>query len=254
MLRYLTLTGADDSVHPAHLIDLSLKYPFVEWGILLSASQMGNERFPSPNWHSQLLEHLNSRPVPMNISVHLCGRWLRDLLMGDERMFAFDIFKVAQRVQLNFHAEDVKHDAQFFDSIERHPQQEFIFQLDGKHGNALFLSARERGLVNISGLFDTSHGAGVLRDSWPIADYPAMLGYAGGLGPDNIVEQLDKIRAAHNASQARALPFSIDMETKLRTGSCFDLKKCEEVILKVAISDMASTWAEYMRSHHLARP
>ena len=44
-LQYVTMTGADESVDPKALIELSKEFPFVEWGILIG-SQSGM-RFPS---------------------------------------------------------------------------------------------------------------------------------------------------------------------------------------------------------------
>lgn len=52
MLRRVTLTGADDTVSPHELAALSARYPFVEWGILVSRCppEHGRHRFPSLPW------------------------------------------------------------------------------------------------------------------------------------------------------------------------------------------------------------
>src|SRR5207302_929741 len=94
-----------------------------------------------------------------------------------------------------------------------------------------------------SPLFDTSGGAGLtpddLEESWPMAWPGKYCGYAGGLGPDNVADELEKIFGT-NAEQAST--FWIDMETKVRSYRVenfrkvdyFDLSKCEQVCKQVA--------------------
>ena len=72
MLQTVTLTGADDSIRPAELADLSEEFPFVEWGILCSASKAGVPRFPSYKWMTHL-RHLAQRGK-VRLALHLCGR------------------------------------------------------------------------------------------------------------------------------------------------------------------------------------
>ena len=54
-IKYVTLTGADESVEPMDLALLSDKYTFVEWGILFSQTRQGIEpRYPSYEWIEKL--------------------------------------------------------------------------------------------------------------------------------------------------------------------------------------------------------
>jgi hypothetical protein len=57
-------------------------------------------------------------------------------------------------------------------------------------------------------LFDTSGGAGVLPQEWPVPAKDFWCGYAGGLGPFNVIEQVRKIETVC------AKPFWIDMERR----------------------------------------
>ena len=50
MLNKVTITGADDETPIVALIELSAKFPFVEWGILVSLKSEGGPRFPSRVW------------------------------------------------------------------------------------------------------------------------------------------------------------------------------------------------------------
>ena len=78
-------------------------------------------------------------------------------------------------------------------------------------------------------LFDSSGGRGIESfDLWPEpSGQPFRVGYSGGLGPDNIS------RAVAFAEKHKDVPMWFDMESKLRTGSHFDINKvsvvCQEV-------------------------
>ncbi len=87
ILKKVTVTGADDSTEPKELLDISREYPFVEWGILLSKSNMGRNRFPSMSWmHSLSSVFLKNNFFVgggFNLSGHICGRWVRDICKGN---------------------------------------------------------------------------------------------------------------------------------------------------------------------------
>jgi hypothetical protein len=57
------------------------------------------------------------------------------------------------------------------------------------------------------------------------------LGFAGGIGPDNIREQIKEVRNLVAISEWHG-EYWLDMETKLRSegDTQFDLKKCEHVL------------------------
>lgn len=234
-LTLVTLTGADDSVKPEELIELSLRFPKVEWGILIGSDQ-GTNRFPTHNWIRELVNAIHKSQVPVNLSLHICGQFLRDITgYGKLRVIEEIGAEVIwfQRVQLNFHGES------HFDHIEVSEKilhafswyshvwdPTIIFQLDGENDD-LFVGASK--VFRCAGLFDTSHGAGVLPKEWPDSRTDIQCGWAGGIGPDNVVDALQQI------SRKAIGPFWIDMETKIRSDGdqLFDLKKCEDVLLQL---------------------
>jgi len=55
MITKVTITGPDDSIDPSELISLNNKYPFVEWGILVSQKHFGANRFPSMEYITKAL-------------------------------------------------------------------------------------------------------------------------------------------------------------------------------------------------------
>lgn len=221
----VTMTGADDSIYPNQLTKLSQQYPYVEWGILLSSNSEGKYRFPSLIW----MEELKALESNIQISGHICGKWVRDLLIGQntfviERPTIFDMF---QRFQLNFHAEQLTVNPEaFMQSVQILSRgRETIFQLDGVNNSLIqpFIDKKKY----VAGLYDTSHGAGLIPKAWPKKISGINMGLAGGLGPENLAEQLDKMSESIGNNT-----IWIDMETKIRSDNdkIFDLEKVEQCL------------------------
>ena len=74
MIERVTFTGADDSVSPQALAEISKEFTFVEWGILMGPkTDVGFPRFPSQSWISSLAyTHEISTDRPMKLSAHWC--------------------------------------------------------------------------------------------------------------------------------------------------------------------------------------
>lgn len=244
-LDRVTMTGPDDSIAPADLLPLSRRFPFVEWGILVSGSNAGVARFPSQEWITSLVHLTRANPGELKLCLHVCGRWVRELLLGNCQIPYWLLDPVFDRVQLNFHAERTICEKFVFHRIlnqvaEQMEGVQFLFQIDGAHGNRHLESiydTNERNpeyAVNAAPLFDISGGAGIVPDDWPQAAVwkvanPATeyFGYAGGLGPEVLADQLPLIAAA--AGGARIW---IDMETHIRSNAdqLFDLAKVESCL------------------------
>lgn len=241
----VTITGADDSVRPQDLIPLTREFPFVEWGILASENnthqRMGCPRYPSPRWLADLQAVAETTGQLPNLALHINGRWVRKLLVG-ENIVPHEHFHCFGRVQLNFHAERNNCLPRDFAACLNAIGKTFIFQLDGAKGNAHMDAANEYAAKNCHGLFDVSGGAGILPNEWPKPiyldvdpgehgggiEYHAYHGYAGGLGPENLDEQIPRILAAAAGTEhTREGRIWIDMETRVRSDNdrTFDLAK-----------------------------
>lgn len=235
-LDRVTFTGADDSILPTELVPLSRRYPFAEWGILVSARQVHTPRFPSYRWMAALRDV--AAIEKMNLSLHVCGRWVRQLLLGE---FAIpeELLAGFSRVQLNFHGELNAIDfGGFREAIRKFGDREIIFQVDGVNGEGLLMdvwSHDNEGEVKAIPLHDVSHGAGISPPEWPLplgAD--VWNGYAGGIGPENLLMEIARIGMIAKGSRVW-----IDMETKVRRKDphssvasrfdIFDLAKVETV-------------------------
>lgn len=232
ILDRVTMTGADDSVCPEQLLDISAEYPFVEWGILVSESQTGRRRFPSRDWMRDLIHLANGLGDGwgFKLSLHICGKWVRNICKGDFSILdevlpggaGHKLWGCFQRVQLNFHAyEHLIDDPAFTESLRRHCDgKQVIFQCDGVNDH-LASAAYDDGIDAVP-LYDRSGGAGVLPGEWPNGLAGIYCGYAGGLSPENVAEQIPLIEQA--AVDRRIW---IDAETHVRTPDDreFDLQR-----------------------------
>lgn len=234
-LDRVTVTGADNSVEREDMRAIQKRFPFVEWGILLSSSAEGNRsRFPSRDWINHLVEgHEHyADEYRFKLAGHLCGRWVGHICKGNWTFFEErpDYCGYFDRLQLNFHGQKRKVSDNFIESFKHpvllregigYPQVEVIFQLDGDN-NGLYEMALEADHIQAVGLYDISHGAGVLPEEWPTGLYPdSLIGYAGGLSPENVEEQIIKLEKVEKG------PCWIDAETHLRSDDDqqFDLDK-----------------------------
>jgi hypothetical protein len=225
----VTVTGADDSIHQHRLVELAEEYPFVEFGILLSRDAMGRNRFPSRKWLQNLISLCSGRE--MNFAGHINGAWVKELLIGhwptqgfidiDDDFMAPDVFS---RWQINTHAIPHKVDYDRLSDLLRSIKangQTVIFQYD-EVNTGLVNHSMKAGSTNISALFDVSHGAGVLPVKWPKPLPNIDCGYAGGLSPENVAGQIERIAIIVGDRK-----IWIDAETKLRSPDDFqfDLRK-----------------------------
>lgn len=223
----VTITGADDRVDPHDLVKLSTEFPFVEWAILFSVSRSG-PRYPSNHWFSEL-----GKAAPPRLALHLCGSAARDTIEGSSSWIGSVLcdFKF-QRVQLNGFsrcAYENPRAVKLRSCVLRFPRIEFILQVHSEIGLAIIENVRAihdaGGMASI--LYDPSGGRGIegaFRDF--VRPFATRLGYAGGIGPDNVERIINDIGPGD--------PYWIDMESGVRTDDRFDLAKVRSVLEKVA--------------------
>lgn len=230
MISIVTLTGADNGTNPQDLLNLSEKYPFAEWAILVQGGKSmkdGKPRWPSYNWITQLIPLYHKHGL--KLSLHLCGDYVNSILMGDIDFIANDLspfWQIFKRVQINTHGIPHSFDnTKMAELMNLYPDKEFIFQYDEVNDNILY-NAKHNG-VKCSALFDLSHGAGLLPNQWPLPITNIKCGYAGGISPSNVVDQIEKVN-----SIVGNIDTWIDMETHVRSDfdRVFDLEKVETVL------------------------
>jgi hypothetical protein len=228
MLVGVTLTGADDDTDIDDLLDLSKDFPFVEWGILLSMSRVGTPRYPTSRWGHEAVDRFEAHGIA-NLSGHLCDKWARDLLAGAtgclDELHTDELHTPAfRRIQINgFDPKDPVHVENVIRLVADYDAQ-VILQTRSKDDlpRSLVLAAEFK---HLHVLYDPSGGRGAVQDagSWPESFLGVYMGFAGGIGPDNVGDVLDDIGD-------RPEPFWIDMESALRTDDRFDIDKCRKVL------------------------
>jgi hypothetical protein len=217
-LTLVTLTGADRHTDPRALATLSARFPFVEWAVLSSAERR-EARYPDESWMAAFL----AACAGTHVAVHLCDAHVDAFVAGDTairaRAAAFG------RVQLNFSQRATPKSP----DVLRDAIAAFAGRVILQHNadNAALIDALSRDGIDFDVLFDASSGKGLRPESWPAPLPRVRCGYAGGLGPANVADELPRIAAAAGDRE-----FWIDMASSLRepgTGA-FSVDACERVL------------------------
>ena len=155
----------------------------------------------------------------MHLAGHLCGDRCKEVLVGDVE-FVKTLAKLGfERVQVNatkangVDSSRLSEMASTFEaSIRAVPEIEWIIQMNTETKNLwqplLNLSKHP---PNMSLLYDASCGMGVLAKSFDPPHSSVPCGYAGGIGPDNVVNVLTRL-----SKVTKTVKVWIDMESSLR--------------------------------------
>jgi hypothetical protein len=227
LIERVSLTGADDRTELSRLIDLTARFPRVEWALLYVPHNEGAPRNPQRAWREAFFARLADYSA-----VHLCGALAFEQLLRNE--LPDDILE-APRLQLNINARKPDFtDEQVLEVFRRALAlgPEIILQY---HPNSASLieqfaqatPAKDRERVHI--LMDASRGTGKTPQNWtrpaPLDEF--FVGYAGGIGPENIQSVLREVSALGR-------PCWVDMESGIRTENQFDADKAEAVLRATA--------------------
>lgn len=219
MLTRVTITGADDGVAPSEIAALSKAYPFVEWGILLSLKRKGKPRYPTSDWVLDVCGRVGVR-----LSAHFCGQFSREIQNGIHACAHFLPLPFGRcqinGVKLKDRGAGIVGACAFLKKSR--PTLEMILQASGEDV-LQDVGHLASALPNASVLFDPSGGHGLAPFRWPRAPLGVRMGYAGGIGPDNVREVLRAIGPVE-------APFWIDMESRVRTNNRLDLAKVRSVL------------------------
>jgi hypothetical protein len=204
-----SLTGIDETTPLVELAVVSDMYPYAEWGFLYSPKLQGTPgRFPSVGRIQRALKEL---PRYVRFALHVCGAGVAQLLDGEPIVSGLveGLRTRGGRVQLNFETprSDVDLDRLRQFMLKR---PDIVFITQHNESNRAVVQALA-GVANHAVLFDDSHGRGVAPQAWQRAFGSVPCGYAGGLGPENLGQQLPRIYEA-----AGKATFWIDMEERLR--------------------------------------
>lgn len=222
MLEFCTLTGVDEKTSFNWIAEISERHKFVEWGVLFSlTAEDKDERYGSMSFIERFAT--NSWNKPINSALHICGKAVNQFVENTNNIR--EIASKFNRVQLNFNLARAPFDIKQLDDAIRSFNGIVITQ----HNEANFEVTRLINAPNHQVLFDASGGRGLHTTNWPERLNDKVHGYAGGFGPDTVIDDLLGVHLS-----AHSEPYWIDMETKLRHLGYLSEEKCELVLNAVS--------------------
>lgn len=234
-IKYITCSDPRNYNAIYELFDLWDIDPRVEIAVQMHPGKVspGTERY---NWIKDLFHALYG--YNENLAIHVNNDWCDDICNGkvpDELKPFFHATNdhckpIVKRIQLNmpqktadnFNPQKLK---SVIDYYSEYHDKDFIIQYNMRTKNAAEQLHKTRAKFQL--LFDASGGKGELPRAWQSPVYPIFhqQGYAGGLRPENVSENLDKI-----SNVAGVFPTWIDAEGGLKTDDKFDAKRAAEYI------------------------
>ena len=201
IIKYITCSDPHEDVSHSDVLRLLRYAPQVEIGMQALPASMSTGK-PRNKWFNGLLQLVQNIDMRLNVAVHVNYQWCDEICsgkipgeiqqwMGMRR--AFERTPVIKRWQLNIGDNTKNWDTRAVAKlISDHPEHEFIFPYNDTVRNKI--DELNKTGVPFSLLYDSSYGYGKLPEQWnpPVYDNH-MMGYAGGLSPENIAENLDKI-------------------------------------------------------------
>lgn len=235
-LRYITCSDPREDTPVEEILRLSQIAPNVEIAVQAHPSKMSFD-MPRRKWFESLLKESLTMPTAPNIAVHLNLDWCDKFCQGvlDPNLldlfflFRADGMPAIRRWQINIHGSKTKLFKR--DNIAKlllnSHNREFIFQYGANEYHRM--QRLDKTIANFSVLYDTSGGTGKLTKNWraPLFETHPQ-GYAGGLSPENVYENLDKIaKVAGDRTD-----IWIDAEGKLKTPGTktFDINRAKQYI------------------------
>lgn len=250
----VSMIGANEKLPAADVVDFLRAYPMSEIGVGVSAGKgaYGTPRF---DYVMSLWDKYMEKYVPGEtgtIALHINGNgqdgekgWPALVSQGNLplELFAMMCFP-NMSIQLNHfgydfkpeNANDLANSVNLWLRIA--PRSRLILSHCAKTAGYIdafnrVVSTYNNGSLKWDVLYDASFGGGKMATQYAAPLYPGIRqGYAGGLGPDNIEEELPKISAVQKNPNAEIW---IDAEGKLQTDDkkTLDLAKAEQFYNKI---------------------
>ena len=210
---FITFTGLDALTNLARAAEISRRWP-VEWGVLFSPSRQGkHNRYPDVATINNILTRLKGR----QLAAHICGDYSTTIASGTWPDLPLQAHSLFSRMQIN-HADPLAHEAGILAALRQAGPDPLTAQVILQSRSEAFPA---HGRFDF--LFDCSAGTGRAPGFWP--KHPGgdrLVGYAGGIGPSNVLEVIDAVGADG--------PYWIDMESRIRDADDWlDLDKVEAV-------------------------
>lgn len=238
-IEYITCSDMREHNDIDEIINLGKRYPMAEFAIQAHPPKF-SPCMPRYVWFDTLVHA--ARVNKIKLAMHVNSEYRTELCHGNipyalRRLWDIrrdDNTPVIGRVQVNINGGNDKfkfYAGKVADIIRAYPDIKFIFQYAPSQDARIKRLGKQN--VPFSLLYDVSGGEGKLsRDSWGGIILPNhQTGYAGGLSPDNVVENLNYINTLLPADYSTW----IDAEGKLKSPGpdekkLFDTKLAEKYI------------------------
>ena len=231
-LKTIVCSGINENNDITDAVDFLKKYKNAEFGVQCSPKKAGYQT-PRFEWLKELLYKLNERKIENRVALHLNEGFVVsfcDEKIPDEISDLLDIGSAVGRLQLNFkigrevfasgNVPNIKTLEKAMQSVASHP-----IILSASQPNLSFIHKAYHQGMKFDVLFDDSFGEGVMPDvRRPPLFADVFQGYAGGLSPENVAEELIKI-----GKLTKGAVF-IDAEGKLKQEGHFCFDKAEKFI------------------------
>lgn len=238
-LKTITVSGPNEFTDIEELVKLAVRYRRAEIGVQVSGKKAS---FASARywWLMSLYLYCVKEKKIVPLALHINSDWVEEFCQGDVAQELINLLNFANidgtpfvgRVQLNFKIgrEKTPDMEKLITAMKRFPKQRFILSYNAE--NAAFIKEIYNAGILFDLLYDNSHGEGVIPESYDKPVFPDVVqGYAGGLGADNVEEQLWKISKAVPVGR----DFSIDAESRLKgEDGHISLEKAEEYLKKAS--------------------
>lgn len=200
ILETITCSGIREHNGIEDILNLGKTYPMAEFAVQAHPSKFSFGE-PRHAWFYTLME--KACETDINLAMHVNSEWRTEICHGTipgDIKYMWDMKRpngkpIIGRIQININGGNesfIFMANKVADIIREYPYIEFIFQYTPRQRKRLErLDAKN---VPFSMLFDASGGRGKLPKRWhePIMPNHKM-GYSGGLKPENVADNLDKI-------------------------------------------------------------
>ncbi len=200
-LNKIVLSGANEHTDIKELLALLNTCPFVEIGIQVSGSKasFGSARYW---WLHTLAAHASPKN---HLALHLNQDWVEGFCTGKIHPELDTFLKlehpngapIFERIQLNFKIgrEKTPNMDTLLQTIRRYqPKHKFIWSYNDSN-QAFVEQVYQRGFPIDALLYDSSFGEGIAPSERPAPVFADVYqGYAGGLSPENVGAELQKIQ------------------------------------------------------------
>ena len=231
-LKTIVCSGINEKNDINDAIEFLKKYKSAELGVQCSPRKAGYQT-PRFEWLKELLGKLNEQKIENKVALHLNEGFAVSFCDGkvpDEISDLLSVGSTVGRLQLNFKIgretfasrsiPDIKTLQKAMKTVAPHP-----IILSTSQPNLSFIHKAHHQGMKFDVLFDDSFGEGVAPDMRkPPLFNDVFQGYAGGLSPENVAEEVAKIDKLAKGS------VFIDAEGKLKQDGKFSFSKAEKFV------------------------